>query len=175
VRGKLEVLAWFELIVDRRPFFNLVGYGAVVPGQTFTAYASTTAPVTNVWERLQVPATWEGISGVDSVFDPRHDQSGQLAGFKFHSTAAGRQYVGVASPGPRQREASLTWDIATSEIKGWVQVNLQPLDAGTRVEVTMHVESVSIMASFGFPLIASAIASSFQQTVDNFAAGMSEG
>jgi carbon monoxide dehydrogenase subunit G len=127
-----------------------------------------------VWERLQVAATWEGISGVDSVFEPRHDESGQLAGFKFHSTAAGRQYAGVARPGPREREVSLTWDIATSEIKGWVRVDLQPLDAGTRVEVTMHVESISMMASFGFPFIASAIANGFQQTVDHFAAGMSE-
>jgi carbon monoxide dehydrogenase subunit G len=143
-----------------------------VPGQTFTANASTTASVPTVWERLQVPATWEGISGVDSVFEPRHDKSGQLAGFKFLSTAAGRQYVGVARPGPRVHESSLTWDIATSEIKGWVRVDLQPLEAGTRVEVTMHVESVSMMASFGFPFIASAIANSFQQTVDHFARSM---
>jgi carbon monoxide dehydrogenase subunit G len=174
VRGKLEVLAWFELIADRRPFFNRVGYGADVPGQTFTANAPTTASPANVWARLQVPATWEGISGVDSVFEPRHDESGQLAGFKFHSTAAGRQYAGVARPGPREHEVSLTWDIATSEIKGWVRVDLQPLNAGTRVEVTMHVESISMMASFGFPFIASAIANGFQQTVDNFAAGMTK-
>jgi carbon monoxide dehydrogenase subunit G len=145
-----------------------------VPGQTFTANASTAASVPTVWERLQVPATWEGISGVDSVFEPRHDEEGQLAGFKFLSTAAGRQYVGVARSGPRVHESSLTWDIATSEIKGWVRVDLQPLEAGTRVEVTMHVESVSMMASFGFPFIASAIANGFQQTVDNFAAGMSK-
>jgi hypothetical protein len=49
------------------------------------------------------------------------------------------------------------------------------LDAGTRVEVTMHLESVSMMASLGFPFIASAIANGFQQTVDHFADGMSEG
>ena len=146
-----------------------------MPGQTFNAKALTTASITTVWERLQVPTTWEGISGVDSVFEPRHDEAGQLAGFKFHSTAAGRQYAGVARPGPREHEASLTWDIATSEIRGWVRVDLQPLDAGTRVEVTMHLESVSMMASLGFPFIASAIANGFQQTVDHFADGMSEG
>lgn len=145
-----------------------------MPGQTFTAYALTAVPIADVWERLQVPATWEGISGVDSVFEPRHDQSGQLAGFKFHSTAAGRQYVGVARPGRRVHESSLTWEIATSEIKGWVRVDLQPLETGTRVKVTMHVESVSMMASFGFPFIASAIDNGFQQAVDSFAAGMTK-
>ncbi|MEX1092628.1 MAG: SRPBCC family protein [Acidimicrobiia bacterium] len=143
-----------------------------MPGQTFTASASTTASIGDVWNRLQVPETWEGISGVDSVFEPRHDVAGQLVGFKFHSTAAGRQYEGTATPGPREHESSLTWDIATSEIKGWVRVDLQPLDNGTRIEVTMHVEAVSIIASFGFPLIAAAIANGFQGTADHFAQSM---
>ncbi len=137
-------------------------------GKTFTASAPTTASVGEVWDRLQIPETWEGISGVDSVFEPRHDESGQLIGFKFHSTAVGRQYEGTASPGPREHESSLTWDIATSEIKGWVRVDLRP-DNGTRIEVTMHVESVSMMASFGFRFIAAAIANGFQETADHFA------
>jgi carbon monoxide dehydrogenase subunit G len=156
-----------------RPFFNRGEYRAGVPGQTFTANASTTASVGAVWDRLQVPATWEGISGVDSVFEPRHDESGQLVGFKFHSTAVGRQYEGTATPGPREHQSSLTWDIATSEIKGYVRVDLQPLDNGTRIEVAMHVESVSVVASFGFRLIAAAIANGFQETTDHFAAGLS--
>ncbi|MGF1616200.1 MAG: SRPBCC family protein [Acidimicrobiia bacterium] len=143
-----------------------------MPGQTFTASASTTASIGEVWNRLQVPATWEGISGVDSVFEPRHDESGQLLGFKFHSTALGRQYEGSATPGPREHQSSLTWDIATSEIKGWVRVNLQPFDSGTRIEVSMHVEAVSMMASFGFRFIASAIANGFQETADHFVQSM---
>ncbi len=125
-----------------------------------------------VWDRLQVPATWEGISGVDSVFEPRHDESGQLVGFKFHSTAVGRQYEGTATPGSREHQTSLTWDIATSEIKGWVRVDLQPLDDRTRIDVSMHVESVSMMASFGFRFIAAAIANGFQETADHFAESM---
>lgn len=144
----------------------------MVPGQTFKANASTTASIRKVWDRLQIPETWEGISGVDSVFEPRHDESGQLVGFKFHSTAVGRQYEGTATPGPREHESSLTWDIATSEIKGWVRVDLQPLDNCTRIEVNMHVEAVSIMASFGFRFIAAAIANGFQETADHFAQSM---
>jgi carbon monoxide dehydrogenase subunit G len=143
-----------------------------VPGQTFTASASTTATVDEVWNRLQAPETWESISGVDSVFEPRHNESGQLVGFKFTSTAAGRRYEGTATPGPREHEASLTWDIATSEIKGWVRVDLHPDDTVTRIKVTMHVEAVSMMASFGFPFIAAAIANGFQETADHFAESM---
>lgn len=155
-----------------RSFFNRGEYRAVVPGQTFKANASTTASIPEVWDRLQIPETWEGISGVDSVFEPRRDDSGQLVGFKFHSTAVGRQYQGKATPGSRKHESSLTWDIATSEIKGWVRVDLEPSDTGTAIEVTMHVESVSMMASFGFRFIASAIANGFQDTADHFAQSM---
>ena len=146
-----------------------------MPGQTFTASASTRATVGAVWDRLQVPETWEAISGVDSVYEPRRDEFGKLVGFKFNSTAVGRQYEGTATPGPREHESSLTWDIATSEIKGWVRVDLNPLDSGTRIEVTMHVEAVSMMASFGFRFIAAAIANGFQETADHFAADMSVG
>lgn len=143
-----------------------------MPGETFTASASTSASVDDVWDQLQVPATWEGISGVDSVFEPRHDESGQLVGFKFMSTAAGRQFIGTATPGLRERGSSLTWDIATSEIVGWVRVGLQPLGDGTAIEVTMHVEAVSMMASFGFRFIAAAIKNGFQETADRFAESM---
>lgn len=155
-----------------RPFFNRGEYRARVTGQTFAASASTTASVGEVWGRLQIPGTWEGVSGVDSVFEPRHDESGQLVGFKFTSTAAGRQFVGTATPGWREHESSLTWDIATSEIKGWVRVDLHPDDAGTRIQVTMYVEAVSMMASFGFPFISAAIANGFQETADHFAESM---
>lgn len=143
-----------------------------MPGETFTARASAAASAGQVWSRLQIPETWEGISGVDSVFDPRHDESGQLVGFKFTSTAAGRQFVGTASPGLREHESSLTWDIATSEIRGWVRVDLHPGQAETRIEVTMRVEALSMMASFGFPFIASAIRNGFQETADDFAQSM---
>jgi carbon monoxide dehydrogenase subunit G len=172
VREKLEVLAWSELIADVHSFFNRGEYRAGVPAKTFTASASTTASVGAVWDRLQVPETWEGISGVDSVFEPRHDEDGQLVGFKFHSTAVGRQYEGTATPGAREHQSSLTWDIATSEIKGRLRAELHPLDTGTRIDVTMHVESVSMMASFGFRFVTAAISRGFSETVAAFASGM---
>ncbi len=141
---------------------------APVPAQTFSATASTRARPPTIWKRLQAPETWNAVQGVDEVFDPQFDD-GKLVGFKFHSTAAGRKYIGTATPGPREREKSLQWEIATSELKGWIRVELEPDGTATTIHVTMHVESVSFMASLGFPLITGAIASGFQETADQFA------
>lgn len=143
-----------------------------MPSQTFTGSATANASPSQVWERLNLGATWEAISGVDRVLDDIHDASGSLVGFKFHSTAVGRQYLGTASPGPREEGRFLVWNIQTSEIKGTVTVSLRPLGEQTGIDVVMHVESVSMMASFAFPMIAAAIAKGFQETVDNFAAGL---
>lgn len=144
-----------------------------MPSQTFTGTAVADASAASVWESLNEAETWEAISGVEDIFDEARNDSGHLVGFKFRSTAAGKQYVGKATPGGRVEEKSLTWDIATSEIKGEITVDLHELESGTRVDVTMRVESVSMMASFGFPIIASVIGNGFQQTVDNFAGSMS--
>lgn len=145
-----------------------------MPGQTFTGHSVVRAATPEIWDALDQAATWEGITGVDRVYDESRDESGRLAGFRFDSTAAGRKYIGTAKPGPRVEGKSLSWDIATSEIKGRVTVDLAGEGEDTRIDVTMRVESVSMMASLGFPMIASLIGNGFQKSVDDFAASLSE-
>jgi carbon monoxide dehydrogenase subunit G len=145
-----------------------------MPSQTFTGLATTDASPQAVWDALDKAKTWEGISGVDDVFDELRDSEGRLTGFKFRSTAGGREYVGTATPGERVEMRVLTWIIATSEIRGSIQVQIEEAGAGTRIDVTMSVESVSMMASFGFPIISRVIGNGFQETVDNFASNLSE-
>lgn len=124
-----------------------------------------------MWARLGEPKTWEGITGVDQVFDEVFDNDGTLDGFKFYTSLGGRQYVGTASPGAREEGQSLSWNIATPEISGAVTVGLASAGDGTVVDVTMRVEAVSLMASMAFPFIATAIGNGFQATVDEFVAG----
>ncbi len=145
-----------------------------MPAQTFSGFATTDASIEAVWSAMDRPETWEGISGVDEVFDDVRTAGGRLGGFKFHSTAMGKQYVGVAKAGPRSERESLTWDISTSEIQGRIIVDVKPANPGTAIEVTMRVESVSMMASFGFPVIAAVIGNGFQETVDDFATSFAD-
>ncbi len=137
-------------------------------GQTFSGSARTTADAGSIWAQLDDAATWEGISGVDEVFDEVRDSLGHLNGFRFYSTAMGQRYTGTASPGPRTEGESLSWNIETPDLRGSITVTLSTEGDETAVDVSLAAEPVSMMARMGFPLIASAIGNGFQHSVDRF-------
>jgi hypothetical protein len=138
-----------------------------VPSRTFTATSNVSGAPEAIWERLQAPKTWENIAGVEEVSSPQFD-GGELVGFTFHSSVGANRYKGTATRVSAEEPKKVRWSIATSEIRGWVEVEL----VDVRIQIGMNVESVSFMASIGFPLIASAIGGGFQQAVDDFAASL---
>ena len=140
-----------------------------MPSQVFTHEATTEAPVDAVWDRLDQPDTWEAIGGVDRVFDPKVDNEGRLLGFSFDTHAAGRKYVGTASPHERVEGKRMAWRVQNSEVKGIASVTLNPRGSGSVITVTLRVESVGMLSSVLFPLIASAIGSGLANSVDSFA------
>jgi hypothetical protein len=123
---------------------------------------------------LNEPRSWESISGVDRILDSIVDQEGQLRGFSFESVAAGKKYLGRATPAGREPERMLAWDIETSEIRGRIIVSLAGAGEGTRVDVTLRMESVGVLSSVFFPVITAAIEDGFPRSVDEFAAHLSE-
>lgn len=141
----------------------------LLPGQKFNGSARVDAPPDEVWARLNDPKTWEGIPGVDRVYDPQQDEEGHLTGFKFDSKAMGRTYVGTASAARREEFVSLAWEISTSDIGGVITVQTDRIDGETLVNVALEVSPVSMMASLAFPLIANAIEAGFQESVDRWA------
>lgn len=139
-----------------------------MPDQAFQHSVTTSTGVDTVWKALDQPATWEAIPGVDRVTDPLIDDAGRLQGFAFESFVGGKRYVGQASPAGREEGGLMAWDIVTSEIRGRVTVDLEPVDEGTRVGVGLRVEGVGLMGSLFFPVIASAIGSGYAATVEQF-------
>ena len=119
------------------------------------------------------PKSWEAISGVDRVLNPVVDAEGHLQGFSFESVAAGKRYLGRARPAGREPQKMVAWDIETSEMRGRVLVGLSPLEGDTRVHVSLRVESVGMLSSIFFPVIATAIGEGFAETVDEFARSLS--
>jgi hypothetical protein len=144
-----------------------------VPTQTFTHEALTPASAGEVWAALQLPTTWEAIPGVDRVVNPVVDEAGALRGFEFQSVAGGRPYVGKASPSGRIEEQLMSWDISTSELKGALSVEIGAAESGTSVAVTLAIQSVGMLSSMFFPIIASALGSGFPRAVEEFASGLS--
>jgi carbon monoxide dehydrogenase subunit G len=132
------------------------------------------AVIATVWRALNDPQSWESIPGVDRILESVVDDGGQLQGFSFESVAAGKRYLGRALPAGRESEKMMAWDIETSEIRGRIIVGLQEANPGTRVDVSLRMESVGVLSSVFFPVIASAIGESSPNTVQEFARGLSE-
>ena len=144
-----------------------------MPSDTFTHTAEAAASVEEVWATLDEPATWESIGGVDRVFDPKVDEEGRLLGFSFDTIAAGRKYVGVATPDQRVEGEIMSWRIKNSEVRGVTKVELVAHNPGTAITVTLEVESAGLLSSVFFPIIAGAIGTGLPRAVDDFAAGFS--
>ncbi|HEX6286378.1 MAG TPA: SRPBCC family protein [Acidimicrobiia bacterium] len=144
-----------------------------MPSQTFTHTALTDAPAPVVWASLDEPETWEAIGGVDRVFNPTIDGDGRLRGFSFDTVAAGKRYVGVATPHRREEGRLMAWHIQNSEVRGITTVELDTHESQTAVSVTLEVESRGLLSGMFFPVIASAIGNGLPKAVDEFAAGLS--
>lgn len=140
-----------------------------MPQESFTHTAIARVPVERVWSSLDEPSTWEEIGGVDRVIDPVIDSDGRLQGFSFEVKAAGKKYVGFATPHERTEGELMSWRVDTTEVRGVTRVALEPVDDATEVTVTLEVESKGLLSSMFFPVIASAIGSGLPRSVDEFA------
>jgi len=143
-----------------------------VPSQTFSHSSSTTAPIQDVWAALDRPETWEAIGGVDRVFDPRIDDQGKLQGFSFETVAGGKRHTGTASPRERVEGTTMAWNIESSEVRGTTSIDLEGDGQGTKVTVTVHVESIGFLSSMFFPVIAGALGKGLPTAVEEFADGL---
>jgi hypothetical protein len=139
-----------------------------VASQTFQHSATTHVTIDHIWSRLNEPATWEDIPGVDRVLDPVFDSDGNLRGFDFETNVGGKTYRGVATPAGREDRRLVAWDVRTSELEGTVMVALSPIGDGTRVYVRLHVMSAGLLGGLFFPVVAGAIGGGFHATVDHF-------
>lgn len=141
-----------------------------MPQETFTHKAIASAPVPDVFATLDEPSTWEQVGGVDRVLDPVIDPDGRLQGFSFEVRAAGKKYVGFATPHERTDNELMSWNVDTTEVRGTTQVALEPVEGGTEITVTLEVESKGLLSAMFFPVIASTIGSALPRSVDEFAA-----
>jgi carbon monoxide dehydrogenase subunit G len=140
-----------------------------VPSRTFSHTVTVRAPRPEVWAELQKPETWEAIGGVHRVHDALVDGEGRLQGFSFEATAAGQTYPGLATPAARDEGRIMAWAVDTSEVEGVLRVEMSDEDDGTRLTVTVELESRSILSSVFFPVISTAIGNGLPKALGTFA------
>jgi hypothetical protein len=141
-----------------------------VPRETFSHTATSTASRDEAWGSLNRPSTWEGIGGVERVFDPFIDDEGRLRRFSFETLIGGRSYRGKATPHERVDGSAMSWYVDSPEVSGVIAVDLQDAASGTLVRVDLEVESAGVLSALFFPVIARALSSGFTAAVDEFAA-----
>lgn len=66
----------------------------------------------------------------------------------------------------------MAWDIQNSEVRGRTSVDIDGKGEQTLISVTVQVESVGVLSSMFFPVIATAIGRGLPRSVEAFAADL---
>lgn len=133
------------------------------------------APTTRqfAWQQLQIPETWEGLAGVDEVFDVHHDPDGLLTAYRFRATAASQVYEGTAATVESTNPSMMAIEIATSEVTGRITTRLTEAEAGVAVNVHVLLRSKGFLATLFFPVITQALVTSLPAQVEGLAGRLS--
>jgi carbon monoxide dehydrogenase subunit G len=138
---------------------------------SFRHEAVTAAPRSRVWQRLQNPATWATVAGVDGTSD--HAYSGEnLDGFRFRAVVGGIPYQGTARVTDSEPESAMTMSIRSSELHGTIEVALYDEEGGTRLHVEMNVRPAGLLGPMVFPMISRSVGAGFPGSVERLAAEM---
>lgn len=132
-----------------------------------TAVAPTTREI--AWQQLQNPETWEGLAGVDEVYDAHHDPTGLLTAYRFRATAASVVYEGSATTVEGTNPSNMIIDISTSEVTGRITTALSEVGEGVAVSVTVALRSKGFLSTLFFPVISQALGNGLPVQVETFA------
>jgi hypothetical protein len=138
-----------------------------VPSETFSYSAIARATPSRLWEALQSVETWAELGGVSEIFDTTHDEHG-LAGYRFTAEAGGRRYQGQARRASVRPGEEMSMEIETSEIKGVLDIRIEPWDFGSKLTVELTAHSKGFRAGLLFPIIAAAVGGGLPHNVDTF-------
>ena len=139
-----------------------------MPSAEFEHTAFAPVSVEKAWQQLQKPETWEGLAGVDEVFDVHHAPDGLLTAYRFRATAASQVYEGRATTVEGVTEQRMAIDIVTSEVTGTITTTLSEADEGVSVSVTVNLRSKGFMSTLFFPVISQALGSGLPKQVAAF-------
>ena len=144
-----------------------------MPSADFEHTAVALANRDEVWQQLQDPQTWQGLAGVEEVFDAHHDPDGLLTAYRFRVAAASQIYEGSATTVEAENPSSMAIDIVTSEVTGRITTTLSETADGVAVKVHVALRSKGFLATLFFPVISQALGNGLPEQVNAFAARLS--
>lgn len=140
-----------------------------MPETAFRHQAIAPVPPAAVWARLQDPATWASVAGVDATSDHVHDGE-RLEGFRFTTSIGGARYQGDARVTEVRTGEAMTLSIRSNELTGDIRIGLRRTDPGTELYVDMRIRPAGILGAMVFPIVTSAVSNGFEESVERLAA-----
>lgn len=140
-----------------------------MPETAFRHQAIAPVPPAAVWARLQDPATWASVAGVDATSDHVHDGE-RLEGFRFTTSIGGARYQGDARVTEVRTGEAMTLSIRSNELTGDIRIGLRRTDPGTELYVDMRIRPAGILGAMVFPIVTSAVSNRFEESVERLAA-----
>ncbi|NQV08035.1 SRPBCC family protein [bacterium] len=145
-----------------------------MPGDTFSHTAAVNADIPDIWSALQTADTWAHIGPVTKVWDERHDDDGNLAGYRWSADAAGRQWEGTARTEELLVGERMSLTLKSPELRGTLTTDLETTEDGiTQLTVTLEARAVGMLATLFWGVVKQAIGSGLPHQVDEFAARFS--
>lgn len=144
-----------------------------MPDASFSHRAVADAPPETAWHRLQDPAVWANVTGIDSTDSHRH-REGRLVGFSFTTVIGGISYRGDARVTAATPNEAMTLAVETKEVTGRIDVALRPNGSGTALDVAMVMRPAGLVGSFIFPVVRGAVSDGFGDSVERLAAALTD-
>ena len=145
-----------------------------MPRQTFMHRVVTAAEPAQVWRALQRPESWGRIGGVTKVEQPQFDAAGELTGYRFTVQIGGKPHVGTATRSETTPGRRVAMTLDSDQLGGLIDIELEPAGDQTAINVAMTVQSKGMMTTVLFPVISGAIASGFNEAVEEFASALKD-
>lgn len=142
-----------------------------MPEAAFSHQVTAPIPPQAVWARLQDPAVWATVAGVDSTSHHVHEGDA-LTGFRFITSIGGVGYRGDAKVTTAHAGVVMTLSIRSNEVTGEITVNLEGEAAATRLAVEMRIRPAGIVGSMVFPIVTGAVSNGFEESVEKLAEAM---
>lgn len=141
-----------------------------MPEASFSHSATVLASRRDVWKRLQAATTWSEIGPVESVWDPRHDDHGQLAGYRWSTSVGPRRYEGTAERIDGHAPDHIALALDAGEISGVLAATLEALsEHETKITVELTIQPRGVLSTMFFGVISDVVTRGLPRQVEQFA------
>jgi hypothetical protein len=141
-----------------------------MPEASFSHSATVLSPRRDVWTRLQAADTWSSIGPVEQVWDPAHDEHGNLVAYRWSTTVGPRRYEGKAKRIDGHAPDHMSLALDAGELTGVLTAKLDALsERETQITIDLSVQPRGMLSTMFFGVITDVVGRGLPSQVEHFA------